>query len=277
MVRAQAAREPTSKNRLLRFRRSFAVAIPPWMTRQVPCAMMRTMRLSADLGTLAEIASQVSTRVEFERQALDVIGPRVGFDVAMFKRASGLGEYAPGLDSTVRDECRELWGDFGVEWAPVAAAAKDQRYVAVDVEVLGVARLESSQCYQRLMRPHGGKCTAMVYLVRQGCPFGALALGRTTRTFTEEELEYLRAVAPTLALCDCVLSPPRAENADVLTLTRREREVLDYLRLGLTNGQIALALGTAERTVRNQLSRVYEKLGVANRAEAVSVSFAQGH
>jgi DNA-binding CsgD family transcriptional regulator len=45
--------------------------------------------------------------------------------------------------------------------------------------------------------------------------------------------------------------------------------VLDYLRLGYTNREIGLALGTQERTVRNQLSGVYAKLGVSTRAEAV--------
>ena len=53
-------------------------------------------------------------------------------------------------------------------------------------------------------------------------------------------------------------------------LTPREYEVWSYLHLGYTNEQIALALGSAPRTVRNQLSRVYEKLGVSGRAEAVA-------
>jgi DNA-binding NarL/FixJ family response regulator len=53
-------------------------------------------------------------------------------------------------------------------------------------------------------------------------------------------------------------------------LTPREREVLGYLHLGYSNQQIALALGSAPRTVRNQLSRVYDKLGVGTRAEAVA-------
>ena len=62
---------------------------------------------------------------------------------------------------------------------------------------------------------------------------------------------------------------PAATGVDrLIALTPREREVLGYLRLGYTNAQIACALGSAERTVRNQLSSVYEKLGVATRAEA---------
>jgi DNA-binding NarL/FixJ family response regulator len=67
--------------------------------------------------------------------------------------------------------------------------------------------------------------------------------------------------------------PPAGAGAD--RLSAREREVLSYLHLGYTNQQIALALGSAPSTVRNQLSRVYEKLGVSSRAEAVGVSAAR--
>jgi DNA-binding CsgD family transcriptional regulator len=59
-------------------------------------------------------------------------------------------------------------------------------------------------------------------------------------------------------------------------LTAREREVLSYLRLGYTNREIAAACGTSPRTVRNQLSTVFEKLGAATRAEAVAISLGHG-
>ncbi|MDI1464496.1 response regulator transcription factor [Catellatospora sp. KI3] len=54
-------------------------------------------------------------------------------------------------------------------------------------------------------------------------------------------------------------------------LTRREREVIRLLVGGDSNTQIAAALGLAEKTVRNQVSRVYRKLGVRNRAQATGV------
>ena len=54
-------------------------------------------------------------------------------------------------------------------------------------------------------------------------------------------------------------------------LTSAEREVLSYLHLGYSNAQIAHARGNTERTVRNQLSSAYAKLGVGSRAEAVAV------
>jgi DNA-binding NarL/FixJ family response regulator len=55
-------------------------------------------------------------------------------------------------------------------------------------------------------------------------------------------------------------------------LTAREREVVEYATRGFTNREIATGCGTSPNTVRNQLARVYGKLGVANRAELTRVA-----
>jgi DNA-binding NarL/FixJ family response regulator len=54
------------------------------------------------------------------------------------------------------------------------------------------------------------------------------------------------------------------------TLTTREREVLDLLAHGLSNRLIAGELHISEHTVKFHISSLYAKLGVNNRAEAVS-------
>jgi DNA-binding NarL/FixJ family response regulator len=54
------------------------------------------------------------------------------------------------------------------------------------------------------------------------------------------------------------------------TLTAREREVLDLLAHGLKNAEIAGELHISEHTVKFHISSLYAKLGVNNRAEAVS-------
>jgi PAS domain S-box-containing protein len=52
-------------------------------------------------------------------------------------------------------------------------------------------------------------------------------------------------------------------------LTAREREVVEYVVLGLTNAQIAAALDRSPNTIRNQLTSAFRKMSVASRAEAV--------
>ncbi|MGR0220817.1 response regulator [Agromyces sp. ZXT2-6] len=52
-------------------------------------------------------------------------------------------------------------------------------------------------------------------------------------------------------------------------LTAREREVLDLLAAGRSNPQIAQALFLSPKTVRNNVSNIFAKLQVADRAEAI--------
>ena len=52
--------------------------------------------------------------------------------------------------------------------------------------------------------------------------------------------------------------------------TAREGEVLGLLAQGLSNKQIARELSISEHTVKFHISSLYTKLGVGNRAEAVS-------
>lgn len=52
-------------------------------------------------------------------------------------------------------------------------------------------------------------------------------------------------------------------------LTKREKEVFDLLILNKSTEDIANILGISEKTVRNHISNVMQKLGVKGRAGAV--------
>ena len=67
--------------------------------------------------------------------------------------------------------------------------------------------------------------------------------------------------------------PPPMPAAD--PLTAREREVLSLMTNGLANTQIAAALRLGEGTVRNHVSNILSKLGVADRTKAVLVALRQ--
>lgn len=53
-------------------------------------------------------------------------------------------------------------------------------------------------------------------------------------------------------------------------LTEREREVLALVARGYTNKQIADALHVSEKTARNHVSHILEKLGLSRRSEAAA-------
>jgi DNA-binding NarL/FixJ family response regulator len=67
---------------------------------------------------------------------------------------------------------------------------------------------------------------------------------------------------------------PRTRPA--LELTQREREILDSIGRGESVKQTATALGISARTVENLQGRLFRKLGVRNRAQAVAAAHAHG-
>ena len=99
----------------------------------------------------------------------------------------------------------------------------------------------------------------------------ALVLGREREaSFHAPEMELLRLTLPVLTLADA----QAADLTDSLGahLSPREEEIFTYLQRGYSNRQIGLVLGTSPLTVRNQLARLFRKVGVSTRAELVGLA-----
>ncbi|MET0553200.1 MAG: alpha/beta fold hydrolase [Vicinamibacteria bacterium] len=72
------------------------------------------------------------------------------------------------------------------------------------------------------------------------------------------------------------LQPSTAEDAAFAALSGREREILALLTEGLGNAAIAERLTLSEKTVRNHVSNVFDKLGVWTRAQAIVLARDKG-
>jgi DNA-binding NarL/FixJ family response regulator/signal transduction histidine kinase len=59
-------------------------------------------------------------------------------------------------------------------------------------------------------------------------------------------------------------------------LTARERDVLEQLVLGLSNRDIGLRLGIAEKTVRAHMGSIFSKLGASDRTQAAVIALQRG-
>jgi DNA-binding NarL/FixJ family response regulator len=59
-------------------------------------------------------------------------------------------------------------------------------------------------------------------------------------------------------------------------LTPREIEVLTLLASGLANKQIAHRIKISDKTVRNHISNIYEKVKVVDRSQAVLYAVRKG-
>jgi len=56
-------------------------------------------------------------------------------------------------------------------------------------------------------------------------------------------------------------------------ISDREQEIIHWLRLGKTNFEISIILGISTNTVKNHLKRIFKKLDVSSRAQAVATCF----
>jgi DNA-binding NarL/FixJ family response regulator len=58
-------------------------------------------------------------------------------------------------------------------------------------------------------------------------------------------------------------------------LTARERQIVASIADGASNRDIARALSVSEQTIKNHLSRIFEKCGVSNRTELALLAAAE--
>jgi DNA-binding CsgD family transcriptional regulator len=79
--------------------------------------------------------------------------------------------------------------------------------------------------------------------------------------FESTGLDYMQKVASGLA--------EQPTMSDVNHLSKRERRVVELVAEGLSNREIETCLGLSQHTVKNLLSRIYDKLGLSNRVELV--------
>lgn len=69
------------------------------------------------------------------------------------------------------------------------------------------------------------------------------------------------------------VGPRRSTRSDALGLTRRERQVLELIRAGQSNADIARTLVISQKTVEHHVSSMLTKLDVDNRGAAVTAAY----
>jgi DNA-binding NarL/FixJ family response regulator len=122
--------------------------------------------------------------------------------------------------------------------------------------------------------------------------FGALSAGASGFLLKRTRPEELIAAIHAVAAGDSLLSPSvtrrvidrmarhpppdTSANERLAELTPREREVLELVARGLSNGEIAASLVIEESTVKTHVKRILMKLGLRDRVHAVIFAYQSG-
>lgn len=100
------------------------------------------------------------------------------------------------------------------------------------------------------------KLTLELYLILVATAF--LLIGYfVSHRFTKAAVKFVEKV-------------PELDQQQLAKLSGREQEMIVYLSQGYTNKEIAKSLAISPNTVKTHLSRLFDKLGVNNRTQAVA-------
>ena len=99
-------------------------------------------------------------------------------------------------------------------------------------------------------------------------------LDTANHVLLEEEPAFARFFAELRAFLPP--SPGAEDRRRLGQLTGREAEILDCIARGLDNSGIAALLELSEKTVRNHITHIFDKLGVENRAQAIVLARRNG-
>lgn len=222
---------------------------------------------------LAVEAQSLAVPADFHALMLRRLQPLLGFDSAV---CLGLAPVRSALAQLNKEQHLGLIRK--VEQQPQLFEPELQRGRAagqsggggyIDTEVFSASERRDRPFFAEVIRPQGIQSQLVGYLSFRGRSLAAMHLCRhgATRGFRRNALDALRQVLPVLGVTHVALAQsapsPRLRSA----LTPREQELVGAVRHGLTNREIGLVLGSSPNTVRNQLHRLFTKLGVAGRTE----------
>ncbi|MDQ4075724.1 MAG: response regulator transcription factor, partial [Chloroflexota bacterium] len=139
----------------------------------------------------------------------------------------------------------------------LALLALVQQHPAAEHETRTLVQRQVQQ-YQAVISP------AQMHAARQGQP------DELTTAIAMAQAELIAELPPPMQVSHLPAPPSPTTHTMVEPLTDRELEVLHLLAQGLTNRQMAEALSVVLGTVKAHNNRIYGKLGVSNRVQAVA-------
>jgi DNA-binding NarL/FixJ family response regulator len=197
-----------------------------------------------------------------------------------------------GLKSVLAsDESVQVVGEIGDGRAAIRSTREHRPdVVLMDIRMPGLDGIAATR--ELLAASPDVKVVMLTTFEDDDYIFGALNAGASGFLLKRTRPEELITAIHTVAAGDSLLSPsvtrrvidrmagasPVEVTADrrLESLTPREREVLELVARGLSNGEIATALFVEESTVKSHVKRILMKLGLRDRVQAVIFAYESG-
>lgn len=188
----------------------------------------------------------------------------------------------------------EVVGEAGDGAEAVALTRRlDPDVVLMDVQMPGMNGIEATREIVALGREDSSRVVILTTFDLDEYVWEALRAGASgfllKRTPAEDLVAGIRVVAAgeallapsvTQRLIETFRARPEAAPARDLSelddLTGREREVLGLVARGMANGEIAAHLFLSEGTVKTHVKRIFSKLGLHDRTQAVILAYKVG-
>jgi DNA-binding CsgD family transcriptional regulator len=151
-------------------------------------------------------------------------------------------------------------------------------------DLISHRHLHRLEIYNQVYRERGVEHQLAFVLPAPPGQVVGIALNRERSDFTDEETAMLDLLRPPMQACyERLIEHERllaslhayegrdrvAERASELGLSTRELEVIRAVMRGASNAEVGLSLGISRRTVEKHLQRVYARLEVTSRTQAI--------
>lgn len=267
----------------------FSIVAPtPTPYKERPAAILRYQRLGAHLGAGLRLRERLSEPTRIPELVFRPDGKLMHAEAelpsSLLERArAGLARTERARDKSLRqtdpDHALSLWqGLVSGRWSLVDRHEGSKRYVVAyknELELPRPATLTAREATVARFIVGGASLKETAYATGVSVSTVHDALTRAMKKLKvthRAELAQVWQHAQLIPDADIVKVPLAVDpSAALADLTPAEREVATLIAEGRSTSEIARARGTSNHTVSNQLSALYDKLGVRSRGELAAL------